>query len=89
VSGNVRFDEYAQSLYAPDGSVDQTRPVAPDGAEYERPVAPGASCRTQLGDREGADRLPRPLERLREAPAHNDCCRYAPGRPHAVVRSIR
>jgi Fe-S oxidoreductase len=33
----------------------------------ETVVAPGASCRTQLGDREGADRPPHPVEKLREA----------------------
>jgi FAD/FMN-containing dehydrogenase/Fe-S oxidoreductase len=33
----------------------------------ETVVAPGVSCRTQLGDREGADRPPHPVEKLREA----------------------
>ncbi|WP_267639976.1 FAD-binding and (Fe-S)-binding domain-containing protein [Haloarchaeobius amylolyticus] len=31
------------------------------------PVAPGASCRTQLGDRPGAERPPHPVEKLAEA----------------------
>jgi FAD/FMN-containing dehydrogenase/Fe-S oxidoreductase len=33
----------------------------------ETVVAPGASCRTQLGDREGGERPPHPTEKLREA----------------------
>jgi len=31
------------------------------------PVAPGASCRTQLGDREGHERPPHPIEKVAEA----------------------
>jgi FAD/FMN-containing dehydrogenase/Fe-S oxidoreductase len=32
----------------------------------ETVVAPGASCRTQLGDREGGERPPHPVEKVRE-----------------------
>jgi Fe-S oxidoreductase len=39
-----------------------------DASPGERVVAPGASCRTQLGDREGADgEPPHPVELLAEA----------------------
>jgi len=38
-----------------------------DESPGEIVVAPGASCRTQLGDREGADRPPHPAEKLRAA----------------------
>ncbi|WP_435358767.1 FAD-binding and (Fe-S)-binding domain-containing protein [Haloarchaeobius sp. DFWS5] len=31
------------------------------------PVAPGASCRTQLGDRPGAEKIPHPIEKVAEA----------------------
>ncbi|MFB6166417.1 MAG: FAD-binding and (Fe-S)-binding domain-containing protein [Haloarculaceae archaeon] len=33
----------------------------------EQVVAPGASCRTQLGDRDGAERPPHPIEKVRDA----------------------
>jgi Fe-S oxidoreductase len=33
----------------------------------ERVVAPGASCRSQLGDREGGDHPPHPVELLEAA----------------------
>jgi FAD/FMN-containing dehydrogenase/Fe-S oxidoreductase len=38
-----------------------------DASPGERVVAPGASCRTQLGDREGAESPPHPVELLAEA----------------------
>jgi FAD/FMN-containing dehydrogenase/Fe-S oxidoreductase len=38
-----------------------------DASPGEQVVAPGASCRTQLGDREGHDRPPHPIEKVRDA----------------------
>jgi len=38
-----------------------------DESPGETVVAPGASCRTQLGDREGEARPPHPVEKLRDA----------------------
>ncbi|MFD1587392.1 FAD-binding and (Fe-S)-binding domain-containing protein [Halorientalis brevis] len=38
-----------------------------DESPGEEVVAPGASCRTQLGDRPGEDRPPHPIEKIRDA----------------------
>jgi len=38
-----------------------------DDSEGDTVVAPGASCRTQLGDRDGETRPPHPVEALRDA----------------------
>ncbi|WP_136717852.1 FAD-binding and (Fe-S)-binding domain-containing protein [Halorientalis salina] len=38
-----------------------------DSSPGEEVVAPGASCRTQLGDRSGHDRPPHPIEKVRDA----------------------
>jgi Fe-S oxidoreductase len=36
-------------------------------SDGEEVTAPGVSCRTQLGDRDGAERPPHPVERVRDA----------------------